>query len=307
MGRPNFYSGVGLDRADRLRPDENWLNLRLRDPETRFVAVWRSQNLVARSAEPRAVWLDAARAAVLIEQANELVLLGLDGERAYVAIDLSALEQPEREPNLADSGEFQDLRAVGPLLDRAEGALLAYARGLMHWHRRHRFCGVCGHATESRRAGHMRACGNPDCGTQHFPRTDPAVIMLVHDGERCVLGRQEIWPPGMHSTLAGFVEPGESLEEAVAREIEEEVGLRLELAEIAYHSSQPWPFPGSIMLGFHARVAHRELRVNRDELESAGWFSRESLLKSPEDEGFRLPRTDSIARRLIDDWLAESA
>jgi len=306
MGRPNYYSGVGLDRSDHLRLDENWLNARLEDPGTRFVAVWRSRNLMALDGGARAVWLDAGRAAVLVEQAHTVAFLGVSGQQSYVAFDLSGLETPETDPNLAGVGVFEDLRAVGPLMDRTEGALLAYARGLMHWHRRHCFCGLCGFPTSSERAGHMRACSNPACGTAHFPRIDPAVIMLVHDGDYCLLGRQEIWPPGMHSTLAGFVEPGESLEEAVAREIEEEVGLRLDVGQITYHSSQPWPFPASIMLGFHARAAHGELQVNLDELESAAWFSREELRNSPEDEIFRLPRVDSIARRLIEDWLAET-
>lgn len=306
MGRPNYYSGVGLDRADHLRLDENWLNARLEDPGTRFVAVWRSRNLVASDGSARAVWLDAGHAALLIEQAHTLAFLGLNGQQAYVGLDLSGLEAPESDPTLAELGVFEDLRAVGPLMDRTEGALLAYARGMMHWHRRHRFCGLCGHPTDSERAGHMRTCGNPACGTQHFPRIDPAVIMLVHDGDYCLLGRQKVWPPGMHSTLAGFVEPGESLEEAVAREIEEEVGLRLELGQIAYHSSQPWPFPSSIMLGFHARTARAELRVNQYELESAAWFSRAEVRNSPEDQTFRLPRVDSIARRLVEDWLSET-
>ena len=140
----------------------------------------------------------------------------------------------------------------------------------------------------------------------HFRRTDPAVIMLVHDGgDLCLLGRQPFWPPGMHSTLAGFVEPGESLEEAVAREIHEEVGLKIAVEEVTYHSSQPWPFPSSIMLGFHARCDFGPLDLGPDELESAAWYSREQLRSSPEDESFKLPRRDSIARRLIEDWLEE--
>src|SRR5262249_49094954 len=153
---------------------------------------------------------------------------------------------------LADEVEFTDLRRVGPLLERFEGSLLAYARGITYWHQRHRFCGVCGAPTRSRDAGHVRVCLNETCKTQHFPRTDPAVIMLVHDGDRCLLGRQSVWPTGMHSTLAGFVEPGESLEEAVAREVREETAI--EVTDVAYHSSQPWPFPSSVMLGFHARA-----------------------------------------------------
>jgi NAD+ diphosphatase len=305
MGRPNFYSGAGLDRADHLRGDESWIRARLGDPATRFVVVWRSRNLVAAGDAPRAIWLDADRVGDLVERADTLAFLGLNETAAYFALDVSALEAPEQEAAVQDLGIFQDLRAVGPLLERSQGAVLAYARGLMHWHRRHRFCGVCGQPTEIQRSGHQRVCSDPACGSQHFPRTDPAVIMLVHDGARCVLGRQKIWPPGMHSTLAGFVEPGETLEEAVAREVAEEVGLRFDPDRVVYQSSQPWPFPSSLMLGFHARIEPAELRVNPAEIETAAWYSREDLLNSPEDERFRLPRADSIARRLIEDWLAE--
>ena len=305
--RGNFYSGMRLDRADQLRRDGDWLAARLANSASRFVSVWRARNLIRSEAHPRAVWLDATAGRALRTQASETVFLGLDGEIAYFAIDLSALEEPEAAPGLVNGGAplgtFLDLRTVGPLVERGEGAILAYARGLLHWHNRHRFCGICGTATASTQGGHVRLCCDQDCGTQHFPRTDPAVIMLIHDGERCVLGRQKIWPNGMHSTLAGFVEPGESLEEAVAREVMEEVGL--ELDEIGYHSSQPWPFPASLMLGFHATCRHGPLRIDENELAAADWYSRDALIASPEDDNFRLPRQDSIARRLIDDWLAE--
>jgi NAD+ diphosphatase len=172
----------------------------------------------------------------------------------------------------------------------------------MWWHARHRFCGVCGAPTESVEAGHVRRCTSPACGASHFPRTDPAVIMLVHDGDRALLGRQKIWPPGMYSTLAGFVEPGESLEETVAREVFEESGIRV--AEVRYHSSQPWPFPASLMIGFHAAAASREIRMDQSELEDCGWFSRAEL-RDFGRQGKALPRADSIARRLIEDWLAQ--
>ena len=306
--RPNFYSNGGLDRADDRRGDEAWFAARLTDHRTHFVAVWRSRNLVVLQTgaepSPRAAWLNHEAAARLIPRAGEVVFLGLREERSFVALDLSGLEQPDAEAAMAGHGELRDLREVGPLMPHAEGAVLAYARGLMHWHRNHRFCGHCGAPTESTQAGHVRKCCNPDCGKSHFPRTDPAVIMLVHDGgDHCVLGRQKGWPPGMHSTLAGFVEPGESLEEAVVREVMEEVGLPLET--VSYHSSQPWPFPSSLMIGFHARAKHRPLAVHPEEIESAQWFSRAELAASPEDESFRLPRRDSIARRLIEDWLAD--
>ncbi len=302
--QPNFYAEVPLDRVDQRRADTAYIESLVSDPACVIVPVWRAMHLVA--AEAEAVWLRRSEAGHLVELARESVFLGLRGETAYLAVDLSHLEAPEQDPVLASRGSFQDLRTVGPVMDRRDSAILAYARGLAHWHARHGFCGVCGSATVSEKAGHQRRCSNPDCAAVHFPRTDPAVIMLVHDGgDRCVLGRQPIWPPGMHSTLAGFVEPGESLEEAVAREIHEEVGLKVAVPDVAYHSSQPWPFPSSIMLGFYARADFGNLETADDELESAAWFSRDELHASPEDERFKLPRRDSIARRLIEDWLAE--
>jgi len=302
MRPPNFYAANGLDRAGHRRRDPAWLAERLAHPESRFVAVWRSQSLIEglSGGAPEAVLL---RREALVAVEGEPILLGLREERAFFALDLSAREAPleairsPREPPI----EFADLRRVGPLLARPDGALLAYARGIVHWHGRHRFCGVCGSPTRSEEGGHVRRCTDSACNAQHFPRTDPAVIMLVTDGDRALLGRQKIWPKGQHSTLAGFVEPGESLEEAVAREVKEETGIVVE--DVAYHSSQPWPFPSSIMLGFTARAATTEIDLDPEELESARWFERAYILAHPEDNEFRLPRRDSIARRLIEDWL----
>jgi NAD+ diphosphatase len=309
--RPNFYSGTGLDRADRLRNDTAWLAERLDHPRSLFTPVWRQRSLFdlppeapPAGATPRAVFLDGAEALDLRGISAQTVFLGIDEEdRAHFAVDISPVETPDHLPALAGRGHFSDLRNVGPLLPHQEGAILACARGMLYWHQRHLFCGLCGHPTESRNAGFQRSCLSETCGAPHFPRTDPAVIMLVHDGgDRCVLGRQKIWPPGMHSTLAGFVEPGESLEESVAREVEEEVGLVVD--RVTYQSSQPWPFPSSLMLGFWARAPYQDLKVDEEEIESARWYDRAALRNSPEDEGFRLPRKDSIARRLIEDWLA---
>ncbi|MEQ8355750.1 MAG: NAD(+) diphosphatase [Kiloniellaceae bacterium] len=301
---PNFYAAVPLDRADHLRGDPERLEALLRDPRSRIVPLWRNMHLIAE--EAIAVWLERAEASALLEVAGDSIFLGLREEIAYQAVDLSHLEEPEIGPLTAGRGAFRDLRQVGPIMDREDSAILAYARGLAHWHARHGFCGICGAATVSEKGGHQRRCTDSGCDATHFPRTDPAVIMLVHDGgDRCLLGRQPFWPPGMHSTLAGFVEPGESLEEAVTREIWEEVGLKIDAAAVRYHSSQPWPFPSSIMLGFHARAEAAPLNLGPDELESAGWYSRAGLMNSPEDETFKLPRRDSIARRLIEDWLAE--
>ncbi len=299
--RPNYYAALPLDRRAQQRGDQAWIDRLLRNGATRILPVWRAQNLVAGIGEaPRAAWLTMTQVESWIG-GSETIFLGVAGEIAHVALELSRLEDPAPAAAVAAAG-FTDLRNVGAVIPRDDGALLAYARGLIHWHSRHRFCGVCGHGTVSEQAGHQRRCRNPECAAVHFPRTDPAVIMLIHDGDRIILGRQSQWPPGMNSVLAGFVEPGESLEEAVAREVMEEVGIAV--ADVRYQSSQPWPFPSSIMLGFTARALNRDIRLSPDEIESARWYSREELRRSPEDETFRLPRRDSIARRLVDDWLA---
>jgi NAD+ diphosphatase len=319
MRAPNFYTAPGFERAGLRRRDDGWILERLADPASLFVPVWRNQSLVVESdgGELRAALLAGGELAALIGDGEarlgrgEAVFLGVIAERAHFAFDLSPHDDPLdvlRSPALAASGlggaepRFTDLRRVGAVLERHEGALLALARAMMFWHFRHRFCGVCGSPTRSEEAGHMRRCSDAACNTMHFPRTDPAVIMLVTDGDRALLGRNKNFPlPGMYSTLAGFVEPGESLEDAVAREVREETGIVV--ASVDYHSSQPWPFPGNIMLGFHAEAATTEIAIDYGELEDARWFARDWLLTHPDDDSFRMPRLDSIARRLIEDWL----
>jgi NAD+ diphosphatase len=302
---PNFYANSGLDRVSHLRDEAEWLAARLGDPHSRLVPVWRAHNLfrplAAPDQQPEPMLPTVEQLGSLANGTAHVVLLGLVDEVAHFALDLSHLEDPTQASALVGGGEFVDLRRYGPLIGHQAGAILAYARGILHWHSRHRFCGVCGAPTVSAQAGHVRQCTNPDCKAQHFPRTDPAVIMLVTDGDRCLLGRQAVWLPGMHSTLAGFVEPGESFEEAVAREVFEESGIRVR--NVRYHSSQPWPFPASIMIGFHAEATTTEIDVDQSELEAAHWFTREWLLNSPENDHFRLPRRDSIARRLVESWL----
>ena len=318
MRAPNFYAHPGFERAGLRRRDTGWILERIADPASLFVPVWRNQNLVIEleGAEPRAVALASTAVAPSLTPADErlacgeVVFLGVVEERAHFALDLSPIEAPLdmlRSPALAASGidetrmRFTDLRQLGGRIERREGALLALARAMMFWHARHRFCGLCGNPTRSEEAGHMRRCTDPACNTMHFPRTDPAVIMLVSDGERALMGRSKHFPPGMYSTLAGFVEPGESLEMAVAREVREETGIEVEA--VYYHSSQPWPFPANIMLGFHAAARTTEIAIDYGELADARWFERDWLLSHVDDDSFRLPRLDSIARRLIEDWL----
>ncbi|MSP48868.1 MAG: NAD(+) diphosphatase [Alphaproteobacteria bacterium] len=302
MGPMNFYAGGGLDRLAHLRTEDGWVERVLGEERARVVAVWQTRNLVVAGDRPEPALLPVEAIRPWLDEARTLAVLGESGRSLHLAIDVSHWSEEEAHRRAAGIGEWTDLRRVGPLLGREDGSLLAYARGLMWWHARHRFCGVCGSPTDSAEAGHVRRCTDESCKASHFPRTDPAVIMLVHDGDRALLGRQKVWPPGMYSTLAGFVEPGESLEETVAREVFEESGIRV--AEVRYHSSQPWPFPASLMIGFHATAATRSIRLNQSELEDCGWFSRVEL-RDFGQQGKALPRADSIARRLIEDWLAQ--
>jgi NAD+ diphosphatase len=332
MMRPsNYYAAPGFERAGLRRRESEWIRARALDAASVFVPVWRNQNLVIEVAggEPRAATLAAEAVAALFGtlsdaavdarfEQGELVFLGVIDERAHFALDVSGREAPLdalRSPALAAAGiadapggqigvRFADLRQLAGRLARHEGALLALARAMAYWHMRHRFCGQCGAPTRSEEAGHMRRCTDPACAAMHFPRTDPAVIMLVTDGDRVLLGRNRNFVSGMFSTLAGFVEPGESLEDAVAREVREETAV--EVGAVHYHSSQPWPFPANIMLGFYAEAVTTEIAVDYGELEDARWFERDWLAAHVDDrsDDFRLPRGDSIARRLVEDWLA---
>lgn len=298
--RPNAYTGSPLDRAAARREDAGWIAAALADPATLYVPVWRSRNLMkgVEEGHPEAVLLTGAAAEAVRMQEGPWAFLGLWHGRPVFAVDCSAAADPL--PLLPEGmGGFTDLRQVAGLLPPGEASVLAHARGLMHWRNRHRFCGACGGLCLPRSAGHVMAC--TACDAQHFPRTDPAVIMLVVRGDRCLLGHSHRFPnTRMYSTLAGFVEPGESFEEAVRREVKEEAGI--EVGEVAYHSSQPWPFPSSIMVGFHAEGLSEAITIDPEELKDARWFSRAEI-RDHAGLGFALPRPDSIARRLIEDWL----
>lgn len=299
--RPNVYTGSPLDRAAERRDDEAWVHLALHAADTLWAPVWRARNLMRGVDEgrPEAVFLSGEAAEALRLAGGPWAFLGLQGGVPLFAVDCSTHDDPL--PLLPPAlGGFADLRQVAGLLAGPEASVLAHARGLMHWRTKHRFCGVCGSACEPRSAGHAVVCTG--CKTQHFPRTDPAVIMLVHRGDKALLGHSTRFPNStMYSTLAGFVEPGESLEEAVAREVFEESGVKV--GAVHYHSSQPWPFPASIMLGFYAQGLSEEITIDPNEIADARWFSRAELI-GHRDLGFSLPRADSIARRLIEDWIA---
>jgi NAD+ diphosphatase len=287
---PHFYAGQYLDRASDRRKDAAWLAQLLADPQTRFVPVWQHKSLIASGSPATAVLLDSR----VGDPAGEPILLGEFHGQMVFALELSA-------PPLSAAGEFLDLRAAGAMLNADEAGLLAYARAMVYWHGRYRFCGVCGSPTRSAEGGHVRVCSNPACGTETFPRLDPAIIVLVEDDGRALLGRQASWPAGRFSTIAGFVEPGESLEDAVAREVLEETSVRLR--QVRYHSSQPWPFPSSLMVGFEATAEPGSVPRAGAELEDVRWFSREQIAHGEP----KLPPAQSISYRLIEAWYDRDA
>jgi NAD+ diphosphatase len=304
---------VRLARAAHLRSDLDFLDARLSDPRSVLVPVWREQHFLRRGALLAPTLREAPE---LLERAGELVFLGTgDDDAAYFAVDVSAIAAPLALPVFAHDAhdardahavELADVRLAMASLDAAQAELAFYARAVLGWHARSRYCGVCGEATKPRAGGHLRVCTRAGCDTEHFPRTDPCVLVLVTHGERCVLGRQAQWPPGMFSALAGFVEPGETLEDAVLREVAEETGLALDPSSLRYAGSQPWPFPASLMLGFRGCVAaggSAELRV-ADDLQAARWVSRAEL-QAPRD--FFTPPPGTLAGRLLAAFAAENA
>jgi NAD+ diphosphatase len=304
MSQPNVLAAAGLDRAHLLRSDAAWIAGSLTDPRTLVAPVAGTDVAVVDGDPPGAGFLPAPSVAGLLDGDPPPVFLGLDpsGAAAF-ALDVSRVPEPGRAAMLAPA-RLAPLREVGALLSQEEGGLLAYASGILSWHARHSFCAACGSRTVSGEAGHLRICTNPACGTKHFPRTDPVVIMLVSDGPRCLLGRQAVWPARRYSCLAGYVEPGESLEDAVVREVREEAGL--DVADVTYRSSQPWPFPSSLMIGFNAVLAGGELAFEADELEDVRWFERDELRAGVASGKLLLPPPVAIARRLIEDWLDEA-
>src|SRR5919106_4300756 len=255
------FAGAGLDRAAAERRRPEWVEARRADPGARALML-----------SGHGVWIEDGRL-VLVRPDDDAVFLGFVGDVPVFAVDLGDA-RPAR-------GKPAGLREAATELPAEEAGLAAYAASLLNWHRRHRFCANCGQPTEPYDAGHERRC--PACGTHHFPRTDPAVIVRVTDGSRLLLGRKTDWPEGRYSVLAGFVEPGETLEDAVRREIGEEAGV--EVLSASYVESQPWPFPSSLMLGFHATAEPGEPRPRDAELADVRWFEPRDVEHAAADDG----------------------
>jgi len=291
--RPNFFSGPYIERRAETREDGGWLEAALSDPTTRYMLGRGTTHLVQSGPDPKIEFLTGEHPIVRGTDPRQLVLLGWFRGIRCVLIEV----EPERSVSVPPGATFEELRPLSPAMRGDEAGLLAWARALSIWRSRNRFCGVCGKATVPERAGHVIRCTNEACRHEFFPRLDPAIIVLVSDGERALLGRQASWPPNRYSTIAGFVEPGESLEDAVAREVMEETAVQVTSAR--YDSSQPWPFPSSLMIGFHATAEPGSpVRVN-GELEAAAWFTRQQI----ESGAALMPPSHSISYRLISTWM----
>ncbi len=292
MEDPNVFAGAFVDRSGERRKDNDWLTEALTSADARFVPVW-GDRCLAGGDPPCATLLDRDTIDELVRDDN-VIFLGLFRNQPAFAV---ALDEASEAP-FPDLGEFRDLRYLGTVLPPDEANLIAHARALVLWHNSTLFCSRCGSAAHPDAGGNMRRCTNPECNQQIFPRTDPAIIVLVAHGDRCLLGRQPTWPEGRYSTIAGFVEPGESIEDAVRREVYEETNIRV--GDVRYHSSQPWPFPSSLMLGCVANAISSEIRLNDGELEDARWFTRDELRSGDVGLPFRI----SIARRLVDYFIS---
>jgi NAD+ diphosphatase len=288
--RPNVFAGPHVDRLKLANADA--VASAISGGLARLIPVWKSRCPVVREPSPAAFLLPIDSGPFAGIELDELVLLGDYRGLAVFTTEVEATQPPE----LGGGAEFADLRTAAALLPHEDAGLVAYARAMISFRHRHRFCGSCGAETLPRRNGRVMVCTRPGCETEFFPRVDPAVIVLVTDGERALLGRQPGWPAGRYSTIAGFVEPGESLEDAVRREVLEETGV--ETGAMSYQSSQPWPFPRSLMLGFRAEARTTEIQIGDAELEDARWFHSEEL-----KGGSMLPFPQSIAYRLIQEWM----
>jgi len=293
---PNAFANSPLDRAGHLRRNESWLKEALAAPRTEIVAFHnRRPFIVEREGQTETGWMGAHAAAAIAPADAPLIFLGLDthGDARF------AIELPD-EASLANIGKFEELRGVGPRLSADDVAILGCAKSLFEWHARHGFCANCGAPSRIADAGWKRVCDA--CNSEHFPRVDPVVIMVPSLGERILLGRQAKWPQGMHSALAGFVEPGETIEEAVARETLEEASLKV--IEVRLHSTQPWPFPSSLMIGAICVVENDDAQVDEDELEAVRWFSRDEArqLIDGKHPDCWAPPSFAIAHQLIKSW-----
>ena len=310
------FGGSGLNRAAELRGDGDKIASLMRDSTARAIPIWRGKPLFATEARDKAGWLAMGHS--IFGNASEApIFLGLDEDGPRFAYDVSAWEpqdvpdtlgaffdpSEQLHPDLPEDHAFAELRGVMAQISARDAELVATAKAVMNWHRSHRYCARCGASSVIGMSGWQRDC--PSCGAHHFPRTDPVVIMLITRGNSVLMGRSPGWPAGMYSLLAGFVEPGEPIEAAVRREVFEESGIRV--GAVTYLSSQPWPFPSSLMFGCHGEALNDEITIDTNEIEDAIWISREEMMEvfAGNSTVLKPARKGSIAHFLIWNWLSD--
>jgi len=299
--RANAFATLALDRAGEEREDAARLLELASAPDARYVVVSPDGRALVSADRFGLYGLDpTARTRLSLDAAPTFLGRADDAHYFLLSVDAAAAER------IAASGEavLLDLRSAGATLAAFDAGLFAYARALAHWQARTRFCTLCGNVLALEAGGHRAKCTNPQCGIEHFPRTDPAIIVIVNHDGKCLLGRSPQWPERRYSTLAGFVEPGETLEDAVRREVFEEAGVRV--GECDYHSSQPWPFPASIMLGFTAEAIDPTIRLGA-ELAEARWFGVDELVDGLKARTLGLSSPLSVSYRLIEHWLRQTS
>ena len=297
----HIFAGNPLDRGERERRDEEWIKDQINNATSKFLPIWESRVLVSSQEPLRLGWLDSDQLSnAKLDSAP--FLLGMLDDSTYFTIDISKTTQSaEYIENLTDY-KFEDSRTAAEALDLEETGILAQARAQINWHARHGFCSVCGNETSVKRGGQKRECTK--CEAEHFPRVDPVIIMVVHDQDYCLLGqsRGRLAATNRYSALAGFVDQAETIEEAVAREVMEEAGIRVK--DVTYHSSQPWPFPSSLMIGCHAQADTTEIFMDTEEMTDVKWFSRQEVLAAlnGENSNLLIPGRIAIAHHLIRSW-----
>jgi NAD+ diphosphatase len=295
------FSGSPLNRASEKRTDKAWVESKRRDPTSLVLPMWRLEPFLLEPNGSDVTPLGLLKPEIVDALADEnapCIFLGLEGDRAVFALDVSAARDPANAGPLARLGYFREARMAAQMVSIEHAAIIAQAKAMIDWHQRHGFCPRCGTPTEMVDAGYRRLCGK--CNAEHFPRVDPVVIMLATHGESCLVGRGKQFPSGMFSALAGFVEPGETIEEAVRRELMEEATLKV--GEVTYYATQPWPFPSSLMIGCFARAESRDAKADQNELAEVRWVERSvarQLIEGKAIDGVRVPPPIAIAHHLI--------
>jgi NAD+ diphosphatase len=299
------FAGNPLNRASEKRTDINWIESKRHDPSSLVLPLWRLQPFILEPKKSGApIELGLLRPGIADSLANAeapCIFLGLEGDTAVFALDVAAAGDPANAAPLAGLGYFQEARAAAQMASVRDAAIIAQAKAMIDWHQRHGFCPRCGAPTKMVDAGYRRLCGQ--CKAEHFPRVDPVVIMLAIHGETCLVGRGKQFPPGMFSALAGFIEPGETIEEAVRRELMEEASVKV--SEVTYYATQPWPFPSSLMIGCFAKAESRYAKPDDNEIAEVRWIERglvRDLIEGKQRDGIRVPPPIAIAHHLIKTW-----